>query len=416
MKRLVPKNQFICNVLTLMTGSGFAQIIAIAISPILTRIYTPEDFGILALYMSITSIAAVISTGRYELAIMLPRKDTDAIHILVLSVSIAIALGCICFFIVILFGELLSQTLGYSFLESWLYIVPVIIIIAGLSQSLNNWNNRKSNYKILAKSHILKGGLTSGTQLGCGFFLESGKGLIIGSFIGFFSTLFYLLSSSRFQKIKINKSKIFVLAKKYRKFPLFNLPNALADSFRMSSVFFIISMLFTANLLGQFMLAWRMVALPTSLITGSISQPFYQKISTASPSNAYVYTKKMIIQMVKISFFIYLALFLFSPSIFMIVFGSEWEVAGKLTSVLVPWLFLNFITSPLGHIYTCYNKQNIMLLYSVVYMLIPITCMIIMQGFEFMTALSVTSIFMCLFLIMYTYRTMSFLKKIANND
>jgi O-antigen/teichoic acid export membrane protein len=85
LNKLKPKSEFSRNVLTLMTGTTIAQAIPIAISPILTRIYTPEDFGVFALYMSVVSIVSVVATGRYELAIMLPKKDEDAINIVTLS-------------------------------------------------------------------------------------------------------------------------------------------------------------------------------------------------------------------------------------------------------------------------------------------------------------------------------------------
>ena len=87
--KLKPKSEFSRNVLTLMTGTTIAQAIPIAISPILTRIYTPEDFGMFALYMSVASILSVVATGRYELAIMLPKKDEDAVNIVALSIIIS---------------------------------------------------------------------------------------------------------------------------------------------------------------------------------------------------------------------------------------------------------------------------------------------------------------------------------------
>ena len=76
------------NILTLMSGTVLAQAIPIAITPILSRIYTEEDFGILAIYVSIATIVSVIATGRYEMAILLPREDEDAINIAALSMLI----------------------------------------------------------------------------------------------------------------------------------------------------------------------------------------------------------------------------------------------------------------------------------------------------------------------------------------
>ena len=94
-QRLKPKSEFSKNVLTLMTGTTIAQAIPIAISPILTRIYTPEDFGVLALFVAITSIFGSIANGRYELAIMLPKKDENAINIFALGLIITFSMSFI---------------------------------------------------------------------------------------------------------------------------------------------------------------------------------------------------------------------------------------------------------------------------------------------------------------------------------
>ena len=84
--KLKPKSEFSRNVLTLMTGTTIAQAIPIAISPILTRIYTPEEFGIFALYMAFISIGAAIVTGKYEMAILLPKRNEYAKYLVVISI------------------------------------------------------------------------------------------------------------------------------------------------------------------------------------------------------------------------------------------------------------------------------------------------------------------------------------------
>ena len=66
------KENFASDVLTLAGGTTFAQILTILSVPILTRLYGPEDFGVWALYISITSIITVIACMRYEYSIMLP--------------------------------------------------------------------------------------------------------------------------------------------------------------------------------------------------------------------------------------------------------------------------------------------------------------------------------------------------------
>ncbi|SVD81723.1 uncharacterized protein METZ01_LOCUS434577, partial [marine metagenome] len=99
------RSEFSKNVLTLVTGTTIAQAIPIAISPILTRIYTPEDFGVLALFISITTILGTIANGRYELAIVLPKRDNNALELTALSIIITIGFSLLLVILVILFHD-----------------------------------------------------------------------------------------------------------------------------------------------------------------------------------------------------------------------------------------------------------------------------------------------------------------------
>ena len=103
LKRFKPKSEFNRNILTLMTGTTIAQAIPIAISPILTRIYTPEDFGIFAIFLAITIIIGSIANGRYELAIMIPKKDEDAINIFALGFIITTSISLLLLVLVLIF-------------------------------------------------------------------------------------------------------------------------------------------------------------------------------------------------------------------------------------------------------------------------------------------------------------------------
>jgi len=121
------KGNFVKNILTLMTGTTIAQAIPIAFTPILTRLYTPKDFGVLGLFVAITSILSVIANGRYELAIMLPEKDIDAINIVALGAIISTALSVVILIIVLLFHNVIAKKLGNSSIEPWLYFIPITV-------------------------------------------------------------------------------------------------------------------------------------------------------------------------------------------------------------------------------------------------------------------------------------------------
>ena len=159
------KSEFTRNVLTLMTGTTISQAIPIIISPILTRVYTPQDFGIFALYMSMVTLITLISTGRYELAIMLPKKDRDAKYMLYLSMCIALFISILLISIIFLFDDVIINFIGVPELLPWLYLSPIIIIFMALFQSLNIWNSRKKEYKVLANNKIFRSMSTGGLQL-----------------------------------------------------------------------------------------------------------------------------------------------------------------------------------------------------------------------------------------------------------
>ncbi len=278
------KSEFSRNVLTLMTGSTIAQAIPIAISPILTRIYTPEDYGMMALFMSVASIVTIASTGRYELAIMLPKKDSDAVNIVVVSIIISLFISLISFLIVFIFNDEITKLLGSTSISNWLYLIPISVLLTGVYQSVNYWNNRKKDYKRLAVNKIILSGTGATLNLGFGFSGFGGGGLIAAGILSHGLATLVLAIKSWIDDHKllshVNKLKMISLMKKYKKLPFFNLPNSLVDIFKMSGINILIVKLFDTTVLGQYSLAWRMVLTPASLLGRSLSQVFFQKLAT----------------------------------------------------------------------------------------------------------------------------------------
>lgn len=135
--RLKMKSEFSKNIITLMTGTTIAQAIPIAISPILTRIYTPEDFGIFAIYLAITSIIAVIATGRYEMAIMLPKEEKDVKSILKLIIILLSIVTFATFLIVFIFNDEITNLFENKEISNWLYFLPVSVFLVGIYQVYN---------------------------------------------------------------------------------------------------------------------------------------------------------------------------------------------------------------------------------------------------------------------------------------
>ena len=183
MKRFKPKNEFRQNVLTLMTGSTVAQAIPIAISPILTRIYTPADFGVFALFIAIVGMFSAIASGRYEMAIMLPKKDENAINIVALGFIITVFISLALLVFILIFDNYLTMLLNNKEIGFWLYFMPISVFFVGFFNVLSYFNNRKKYYKDIANATMLKSIVLAIIQLLIGFLKPGATGLISGQII-----------------------------------------------------------------------------------------------------------------------------------------------------------------------------------------------------------------------------------------
>jgi len=366
--KLKPKSEFSRNVLTLMTGTTIAQAIPIAISPILTRIYTPEDFGVFALYMGIASILSVVATGRYEMAIMLPKKDSDAINIVALSIIISFFVSFISFFIVFIFNVQITNLLGNPEISNWLYFIPITVLLTGIYQSFHYWSNKKKQYKRLATSRVIQSGTTSATNLGMGFGGFGSSGLILGGVLGqgvATAILANMVWSEDSNLLKyFNKLKMVALMKKYIKFPKFVLPTSLLDIVSLKIPIFAISSIFqNLTILGLYTVVDRILSVPFSILGGAIGQNFYQEFSTRVNNKNYKQAKLLLIKVWLYLFLIgiipAILIFIYGAEVFSFIFGTEWKDAGVIASILI-WMYLfRFISSSTSSAYMVLGLQNI---------------------------------------------------------
>jgi O-antigen/teichoic acid export membrane protein len=382
LNKLKPKSEFSKNVLTLMAGTTIAQAIPIAISPILTRLYTPQDFGIFALFISITNIFGSIVNGRYELAIMLPKKDEDAINIFALGFIITSVISILLLVLVVLFNNYFTKLLNNSEISIWLYLMPVTVFFIGLWNILNYFNNRKKQYKDLAKATIIKSIVTAVVQLSIGFIKQGATGLISGQIISQFFANTKLLRNIIKDKIllsKISKVKILALAKRYKDFPKYSMWAILANTLSQNLTNILISSFYSAATLGFYSLVQRVLGIPSTLIGNSIGQVFFQeatkeKQETGKAVNTFDSTvKKLII----IGSFFFGILFFIIEDLFAFVFGEEWRIAGTYAQIVIPLFFIRFVVATVSNINNIFELQKLALTWQLVLLILSITCLYI---------------------------------------
>jgi len=389
-----------------MTGTTIAQAIPIAISPILTRIYTPEDFGVFALFLAIVTIFGSIANGRYELAIMLPKKDEEAINIFALGFIITCFISLILLILVILFNDYFTNLLGNKEISLWLYFVPIAVFLTGLFNILNYFNNRKKQYKDLAKANIIKSIVLAIVQLSIGFLKTGASGLVTGQiFSQVFANTKLLTNIIKDKALisKISKVKVFALAKRYKDFPKYSMWAILANSLSQNFTNILISSFYSIATLGFYSLVQRVLGMPSSLIGSSIGQVFFQqatkeKQQTAKAIKTFNSTVKKLIIIGLPSFGI---LFFIIEDLFAFVFGEDWRIAGTYAEILIPLFFIRFISSTVSGILTIYEKQKNELLIN--FFLITTSLLSILSFSEFMNFLYFFTVFMSINYLAFLY-------------
>ena len=370
-----------------MTGTTIAQVIPIAISPILTRIYTPEDFGVLALFVAITSIFGSIANGRYELAIMLPKKDENAINIFALGLIITFSMSFILLVLVVLFNEQITELLKNDEISVWLYFVPISVFFTGLYNILNYFNNRKKYYKDIANATIIKSIATAVIQLSIGLIKGGVSGLISGQLVSqIFANmrLFKNIIKDKVLVSNISKVKMILLAKRYKDFPKFSMPGILVNVSMTNITNILISSLYDITTLGYYSVVQRVINLPSSLIGGAIGNVYFQESSLEKQQTGIAIKSFMGVlkKLTIVGILPYFILFFVVEDIFPFIFGDNWKIAGEYAKIVIPLSLIRFIVSPISIAMTVFEKQKIGMYWQVSMFIISMSILFIAQYYK----------------------------------
>jgi O-antigen/teichoic acid export membrane protein len=350
---LIKKNEFTTNVLKLMTGTALGQLITVLVAPILARIYTPEDFGILAIYISVVAILAVVICLRFELAIILPSEDKEAVDLVILGISIAFGFSFLILIVFSLFNILIADFIGHPELGFYLYLVPLSTFFYGSFQVLSYWMSRIQRFSQLAIAKTTKEAAIAGTQLTLGSILNiHAFGLIAGQITGnaVAATILFIKSFQHISKgitagLLPNLKAVFI---KYKKFPLFTSWAAFLNAISQNIPTILLAFLFSPAVAGFYAIAIRVLGLPAALIGNSVKQVYFQKAS--SLYNNEESTKRFFIQTTRqltlIAALPILIVIIWGEPLFLFVFGSEWGEAGRYAAILSFWLFFSFVNPP----------------------------------------------------------------------
>ena len=368
------KNRFLSSIITLMSGTVIAQALPIILSPWLSRIYTPNDFATLALILPIISIGALISTFRLDVAIVIPKKDEEALQLLISAFIINIFITLLSLLITAIFVLFGFSEILFPKLNSYLlWTIPLGIFSIGIYSILNFWSTRCKTFRNNAISKIIQSSTTLLFSITIGYLIIGPEGLVIGFVVGYMFgslVLIYRLRGIINKQIikSFNRVLFSRIIKKYKNFVVINTPHAILDIVVDQGIIYLIKIYFTEKVLGGFAFAYRYTRAPLSIITSSIYQVFYEQASKQVVDNKDI--RPLMFKIQKNLFLIgmvpFILLFIFTPQLFAFIFSEKYRQAGEIARYLLPWIFMNYLVSPISAITLIFNKQKQALMITII--------------------------------------------------
>lgn len=368
--------KFVRNVFIVASGTAMAQVITMAFSPVVTRLYGPEAFGLLGVFTSLLAVLTPLAALTYPLAIVLPTNDNDAKKIGHLSAYIAVVISVLLVVILATVGDRLLSLLNAEALGFLAFLLPLAILFTAFVQIFQQWLIRKNQFSITARVAIYQSFLLNCFKVGFGFFYPIGGVLVALATLGHFlnsGLLFFGVKRTHLNN-HCNKSKkteffkkkdLWKTAKRHHDFPLYRAPQVFINAGSQSLPLLMLSSLFGPATAGFYALCRSVLAMPTQLVSKSVGDVFYPRIVEAKQKG-----ERLDILVIKATFGLVLigiipfgSIIAFGPWLFTFAFGADWVSAGTFARWLAIMMFFFFINKPSVVTVPVINRQGGLLIY-----------------------------------------------------
>jgi lipopolysaccharide exporter len=368
--------------LTLASCTALGAGLVIAAAPFLTRLFTPEVFGTVAVYTAIVSIGAPIGCLRYDLAILLPEDDDQAANLLLLSLLLLLPVCGLLSLVAGLWSKEIAAWLNTPGLAPYLWLAPIGILGSGAYQALSSWALRKEEYGKIARTRLSQNGGMAVTQIGLGALLSGNPaGLLIGDLVSRLGGVMLLLRHA-WPWLKARKLSFSVMrasAKRYAKFPLYSMPASLLTAIETQIPTLLLSRYFGPSVAGWYALTYRVLRAPTAFLGQAVAQSLFANAARLSRDRERLQqlTERATIILMVVGLPVFALVIQEGPELFSRAFGVGWMKAGLYARILAPWLFVSFIANPLSNLLNVREWQGTTLLYSALECAMATTCLMI---------------------------------------
>lgn len=359
------------NIFLISSGTFLAQGITILVTPIVTRLYLPEDYGVLTSFNSIISILTISASLDYHKAIPLAKNDKQVINLLFLSLLVLVSITLLLHIVLYVFGEVILDNLNLNDLLNFKFYLPFALFFMGIYKIFLEYGLRNRDYKAITKTSISQSSFANFFRIILGYFNSGAIGLILSAIIGKSFGLYTLIKplfSAKKIRSYVNKRNLLNVLVRYKRYPLYSTPSNLVYTLGNDLPMLIILAYFGSFEVGLFGLANNIINIPLGFVGMSVSQVFFAeaaKIGKHNPTELKNISIKLISKLAIFGFIPLLFVFIFGPQVFSFVFGNEWYKAGEYAGVLSVMVYFHLLILPIGRLLEILELQKFGLLFNV---------------------------------------------------
>lgn len=346
----------------LLSANVIAQVIGFCFYPLLTRLYAPDDFGLLNVFLSIGGVLLLFATGAYYSAIVLPKSAQHAAACFQVGMCCNAVVTLLCL-ASLFFAPQIAQLLGIPSLAKWYYLLPVYVFLSATWQLLNYWYIRLAKFTIISTYQVEQSSVNalSKWSLGTAGFLQGGMlyAVVIAPLLSLLTVLMRSISAVK-PLFKIDKALCKEVAVTYRKFPQFSLPKQLVNYIGGNLPVLLLTPFFDLSYIGYFGMALTLSFVPISIVTKSFYQVFYSAVTTKVHQGQSIWQSyrcfiALFALLVVLGFG---ALYWVVPSLTTWLLGSSWEATGLCIQWMLPWLAIITLTNTFDFVWDVFQKQD----------------------------------------------------------
>lgn len=362
------------NIFIVSSGMAFAQLVKIVTQPIITRIYTPEEYGIMSVFVSFLTIFQ-FATFRYEVAIPLADDEDEARDLTVLSFGFLFVFIILLSGILTFWGDSFLKIFNSQSLYSNRYLIPIGLFFFCAPSIFTEWMYRLKKYKVVMRKQMLLSIIGNGVKVILGFLGLGTNGLLVGQVMGDSLSTWPMVKELEIKRFRIKEilPTLKATANKYKSFPLFQTPGSFAIHGRNQIPVIFLASIYGGSVAGYYGLANSIINLPMTIIGQSVMKVFFSEIATIgkeNPKQIKKISKKLFVQLSSIIIIPMLILVIFGPNIISLIFGKEWIEAGIIIRILSLYVLPDFVLSPISRVFELFNKQHIKMIIDITSLLI----------------------------------------------